>query len=101
MEAQVDTVVVVEAAAIPSPEVERIKPDDSHDAQKWLKLSACVPGSPAKITRSVNILALADGGLTLEGEIAKMQADAIEYAKRADFESTLNEKLKSLGVKNV
>lgn len=64
--------------------IERIKPDNAHDEQKWIKLRGRVEGAPESTwkTRTINVAALASDALTLADEKARLSADVEEYYQR-------------------
>ncbi len=63
--------------------IKRISLGNEHDDQKWLVLEGSIEGVP-QVTkrRTINTAALADGSLTLQGEIDALKADVQEYYAR-------------------
>jgi hypothetical protein len=64
--------------------IERIKPVNAHDEQKWIKLRGRVEGAPESTwkTRAINVAALVDGSLSLASEKEQLRADVEEYYGR-------------------
>jgi hypothetical protein len=89
------------AAASPSRSVvvDRIKPTDSHDALKNVKLVAGVDGSDVKLTATIRRVEVARGNVKLADVVAKLKADAAEYNESAGYD--VDAELRALGVRNV
>jgi hypothetical protein len=69
---------------IPDVKVEYVRGKTDHDDQKYVVLRGSIAGMPEVTkTRVVNRAAIADGGLSLKGEIAELIADVEEYYVRA------------------
>lgn len=65
--------------------VKRIQLDTEHDNQKWLVIQAYVDGRPELTkTRAINRASLADGTLTVEGQMAELISVVDEYMKRTE-----------------